>query len=75
MAEIPKHTVSTTKRHEWAIGDDGEPSSIARTLRDGIFFAQKAMTELGLDVEYDDAFNWRAGDGGQIILFVDIEED
>jgi hypothetical protein len=75
MADIPKHTVTTIKRHEWTIGADYSESSIARTLRDGLHFAQKEMEELGVNVEYDDAFEWRAGDGGQIVLFVDVEED
>lgn len=73
MATSPKHTSKHIVRHEWAIGSDSDEFSYADALRDGIRFAQIEMENLGVDLETGDAFKWRAGDGGQIVLYVDIE--
>jgi len=71
MADIPHHRVITVEKHEWVIGD-GERELTARQLRDGIFFAQKEMEELGIDVSYDDAYHVRTGDN-EVILYVEKE--
>jgi hypothetical protein len=72
MAFIPKHTTSTVTRHIWTIGDGNGPI-IARELRDGIYFAQKAMEEMGIDISTDDAYKV-IGDDYQVDLIVDVEE-
>lgn len=74
MADIPQKRIKTVTRIEWVIGGDSE-YAIARTLRDGIHFAQAEMEQLGIDTDYDDAFRWRAGDGASIVLYVDIDVD
>lgn len=72
MASVPKHTTTTFTRHEWIIGE-GTEHCIARDLRDGIYFAEQEMTKLGVDTSYDDAYNVRAGDGGEVILYVAVK--
>lgn len=66
MADIPKHVVKTLERHEWIIGDGDGPMT-ARMLRDGLYFAQQEMENMGVDISYDDAYMVIA-DGYQIIL-------
>lgn len=73
MADLPKHVVKSVKRHQWIIGDEYSDSMTARELRDGLFFAQKDMEAMGVDINYDDAFRVSVGDN-QIILSVEVEE-
>lgn len=73
MADIPKHVVETVKKHKWIIGDEYSDSMTARQLRDGIFFAQQEMEELGINTQYDDAYKVEVGDN-QIILSVETKE-
>lgn len=71
----PTHVKTKITRHEWVIGHDHLPSTYNRDFHDGILVAERQMKELGVDLSYDDAYQVRSGDGGQIVLFVDIEED
>lgn len=73
MVDIPKHVVKTVKAHQWIIGDEYSDSMTARELRDGIFFAQEGMLNLGVKIEMDDAYKVTVGDN-QIILTVEIED-
>lgn len=73
MADLPKHVIKSVKRHQWIIGDEYSDSMTARELRDGLFFAQKDMESMGVDINYDDAFRVSVGDN-QIILSVEVEE-
>lgn len=73
MADIPKHEIKTVKRHKWIIGDGDGPLT-ARQLRDGIFFAQKEMEEMNIDISYDDAYTVIA-EGYQIELVVEVEDE
>jgi hypothetical protein len=69
----PDHKVTTVSKHEWIIGKEDHPTTF-KDLHDGIWFAQNEMTDnLGIDLSHDDAYHVRAGEGGQIILFVEIE--
>lgn len=69
----PRHTTTTVTRHEWVIGrEDG--ATDAKTFTYGINQAQREMKELGVDLAFDDCYRVRAGDGGQVILFVEVEE-
>lgn len=70
----PVRTETRITRYEWTIGEESEPTT-ARDLNDGIFVAQKEMQDLGVDLGSDDCYYARAGDGGQIILYVDIENE
>lgn len=70
----PEHRKVTVTRHEWMIGDENSEYGVARTLADGILMAEKKMKELGVDLSYDDAYRFRAGNGGSIVLYVEIEE-
>ena len=72
MADLPKHVVKTVTKHQWIIGDEYSDSMTARQLRDGIFFAQQDMEELGINTQYDDAYRVEVGDN-QIILSVETE--
>jgi len=72
MTDLPRHTKHTVTRHEWAIGSEYEQNMDAKTFRLGLHRAYKTMEELGVDLEFDDAFKVRAGDGAAVILFVDI---
>lgn len=69
----PTKTTTTIVRHAWTIGEESQPTT-ARDLSDGIFSAQRDMEALGVDLSYDDSYYVRAGDGGEIVLYVDIEE-
>lgn len=73
MADLPKHEVEVVKRHKWIIGDEYSDSMTARELRDGIFFAQKDMEEMGINTGYDDAYKVEVGDN-QIILTLEVKE-
>jgi hypothetical protein len=59
-------------RHEWVIGDEYSEKTTARDLQDGVRSAENDMKALGVDLSYDNAYHMRAGDGGQIVLFVEI---
>ena len=74
MPDTPKHRTKTVTRHEWTIGD-GKQEIDAKEFRYGVFIATKAMKDLGIDVEFDDAYKVRVGDGAEVVLFIDIEED
>lgn len=67
----PQHKVSTVEHHEWVIGEEGTPTT-AKDFYDGIYLARNQMEKLGVILSFDDAFFVKAGDGGQVILFVDI---
>lgn len=69
----PNHIITKVTKHEWVIGESDSPTT-ARDMRDGILCAQRDMQELGVDTSYDDAYMVRAGDGGEIILFVEVED-
>ena len=73
MPDIPKHVVKTISRHEWVIGDEHKPDQDAKNFEYGLLFAKRAMTELGVDLNYDNAYSVRAGEGASIVVFVDIE--
>lgn len=73
MADLPFHRVKTITRHEWVIGRHAVTPPTARTLTDGIFFAQKHMEDLGLQIVRDDAYHYRVGDEYELILYVDVE--
>ena len=71
MANIPKKTVSRHVRHSWTISNDYGPIT-ARDLRDGMFFAEKDMTSLGIDVESDNGYHVFVSDD-KLTLYVDID--
>lgn len=73
MVDIPKHVVKSVKVHQWIIGNEDSDSMTARELRDGIFFAQEGMLNLGVKIERDDAYKVKVGDN-QIFLTVEIED-
>lgn len=73
MPDMPKHEVEVVKRHKWIIGNGDGPVT-ARQLREGIFFAQKEMEKLGVDIEYDDAYSV-VGSDYQIELIVEVDDE
>ena len=75
MVNTAQHKVTKIFHHEWIIGDEYEASTTAKDLHDGIWSAENEMRDMGIDLSYDDAYHFRAGDGGQIILFLDRKSD
>lgn len=73
MPNVPSKEVIKTKRVEWTIGESDGPTD-AKDFRFGLHHIYKEMENLGVDLTYDDAFYVRAGDGGEIILYVEIEK-
>lgn len=69
--DLPRHKESTIVRHEWIIGTESEHTD-AKTFRMGIHHAQNEMDNLGVHTENDDAFKVRAGEGGEVILYLDF---
>lgn len=68
-----KHKVKKIVHHEWTIGDESTPLTY-KDLHDGIFLAQEEMKRLGVNLDWDDAYHVKAGDGYEVILYVDIKE-
>lgn len=73
MPDIPKHRKIRTTRYEWVIGNEDGPTD-AKNFRFGLHDVYNQMNALGVDLEYDDSFHVRAGEGGEVVLFIDIEE-
>lgn len=67
----PRHTVKDITRHEWVIGE-GDRATTARDLKDGIALAEHDMAELGVNLNFDDAYRVRGGDCGEVILYVEL---
>jgi hypothetical protein len=74
MPDLPKKRTIKTTRHEWVIGVDSEPTD-AKNFRFGLHTAYEEMSKLGVNLEFDDSFHVRAGEGGEVILFIDVERD
>lgn len=72
MPELPVKQTITSTRHEWVIGVEGHPTT-AKDFEYGLHVAKGEMAELGVDLGYDDAYHVRAGDGSEVILYVEIE--
>lgn len=74
MPDVPVHRKVKKVTHEWVIGQADRPTD-AKTFRFGLHHVTTEMEELGIDLEYDDAYYVRAGDGGEIILFTEIKKE
>jgi hypothetical protein len=59
-------------RYEWVIGVEEHPTS-ARDLQAGIICAQQDMESMGLSLDSDDCYWVRAGEGGEIIIFREVQ--
>jgi hypothetical protein len=68
----PARRTSTITRHEWVIGSGSQPMD-AKEFTYGINVAQQEMESLGVNMSYDDCYHVRAGDAGEVILYVEIE--
>lgn len=66
---IPKHVKKTVTRHEFIIGEEDRPTD-ARTFTDGIGWVQRKLAEMGIR-NSDDMYYVRAGEGGQVIIFLE----
>jgi hypothetical protein len=73
MADVPEYRGKTKTIHEWVIGSE-YADNYARTLRDGILFAERAIAQFK-DTSKDDAYKWKTNDEGQLIIYIEIEED
>lgn len=69
-----KHGVVVIERHEWVVGTESEPAD-AKTFGFAMSSIHGEMAELGVDLSYDDAYHVRAGDGGEVVFYVDIKRD
>ena len=73
MPEVPTKREIVTTRHEWVIGVESR-STDAKDFAYGVHCAEKDMDSLGVNLSFDDAYHVRAGDGGEVILFVDVAD-
>lgn len=73
MPEVPKREEVTITRHQWTIGSDDQPTD-AKNFRYGLHAIYTALKEIEeINLENDDAFFVVGGDGGQVIIYVDVE--
>jgi hypothetical protein len=70
MPNVPTKKVNTTARISWTIGQEDRPTD-AKDFRFGLQYIYAEMQKLGVDRGLDDAFFVKAGDGGEIIVYVD----
>lgn len=73
MPQLPTKKTVLTARHEWVIGTEDHPTT-AKDFEFGLTSAKQDMESLGLDLGYDDAYHVRAGDGSEVIVYVEIED-
>jgi hypothetical protein len=74
MPDVPKKRVTSKTRHEWVIGREDQDTD-AKNFRFGLHDTYKEMEALGVNLENDDAFHVTAGDGGEVILYVALDEE
>jgi hypothetical protein len=75
MPAVPKHREVKITRHEWVIGNDSSIPLDAKDFEYGLHSAKQSMESLGVKLNFDDAYHVRAGDGSEVILYVETETD